>query len=151
MSSPAASSQHRNSLWDAMLDAELNVCYWTWLSARYAKINKSCRAVVAVSTSGTVAAWSLWSQFPVVWKGFSAVACLVSIFYPILWPADQLKKMNNLVGSWKQIATNYEILWSRGEELRAPGAWKEFERTRAEQGKIDETDCRRRQAAAQSS
>ncbi len=138
MSSPPAESQRR-ALWDAMLDADMNVCYWTFVCARYGKIDKVCRAVVAVSSSGTVAAWGFWSEYPLIWKGFSAIACLVSVIYPIVWPPDQIKKMSSLLGSWKQIATNYQLLWDRDSELTAPGSWKAFEKARNDQGKIDES------------
>lgn len=139
MSSPAPNSQRRVALWNAMLDADLNVCYWTLISNRYGKIDKACRAIIAISASTTVAAWSLWASFPLAWKTLSAVACLVAVLSPIIWPADQLKRMNNLVGSWKQIAIEYENLWDRDDELETPGAWKAFEKTREHQCKIDET------------
>jgi hypothetical protein len=122
-----------------MLDAELNVCYWSLLSDRYSKIDKACRAIVAINASTTVAAWGFWAGLPYIWKTLSAIACLVSLLGPIIWPADQLKRMNNLVGSWRQVAFDYENLWNRDDELETPGAWKAFEKTREHQSKIDET------------
>lgn len=139
MSSPAQSSQRRTALWNAMLDADLNVCYWTFISNRYGTIEKTCRAIVQVSASTSIAAWSFWASFPFAWKTLSVLAAIVSVLSPIIWPAEQLKRMNALVGTWKQIANDYEMLWDRDDELETPGNWKAFEKAREQQSKIDET------------
>jgi hypothetical protein len=83
MSSPAVSSQRRVALWNAMLDADLNVCYWTWLSDRYSTLDKALRVIVAISASTTIAAWHFWAQFPLGWKTLSVVAGLISVISPI--------------------------------------------------------------------
>jgi hypothetical protein len=140
MSSPAVDSQRRIALWNAMLDADLNVCYWTWLSDRYSNLDKAFRFIVALSTSTTVAAWHFWAAFPSGWKSLSIVACLVSLGSPIFWPNEQVKRMNGLVGAWKQIANDYELLWDRDDELVTTGTWESFEKAKQQQSKIDETN-----------
>ena len=49
-------SSHREALWNALLDADLNVCYWTCISDRYTKWDQCLKLIVALSASGTVAA-----------------------------------------------------------------------------------------------
>jgi hypothetical protein len=139
MSSPAVSSQRRVALWNAMLDADLNVCYWSFLSDKYSRIDKTCRVIVAVSASTTVAAWGFWADFPILWKILSGLACLTSVITPIVWPADQVRRMNGLIGSWKQIAKDYELLWDRDDELLTSGTWESFKKAKEQQSKIDET------------
>lgn len=138
VSSPI-SSQRRTALWEAMLDAEMNVSFWTLMSQRYTRIDRAGKIVIALTSSGTVAAWSLWEQYPAIWKILSALACITSILYPILWPAEQQKKISRLVGNWKQIGLKYQLLWEQDSELSTPEAWKQFEKARLSEGKIDET------------
>ena len=139
MSSPIISSQRRTALWEAMLDADMNVCFWTLMSQRYTRIDRLGKIVIALTSSGTVAAWGFWEQHSAIWKCLSALACITSILHPILWPAEQQKRISRLVGTWKQIALKYQLLWEQDSDLNAPEVWKQFQKARVSQGKIDET------------
>lgn len=122
-----------------MLDAHLNVCYWSALSRRYVRFDIAFRVLIAVSASGTVAGWSIWSAHPLYWKVFSAVACIASIAYPLLCSSEKLKKMSSLVGTWKELLNKYELLWEQDNDLRELRNWKQFEAIRDRQAKVDET------------
>lgn len=140
MSSSGTAVDRRIALWDALLDADMNVRYWKLLSQRYSTINNYYRVLLAISSSATVAAWGIWSQYPYAWKALSAISCLASLIYPIFLPTEKLKKLSGLAGAWQQMRTKYELFWSRDSTFAAAQTWDDFERTRQEEDKIDESD-----------
>ena len=140
MSSNAALPDHRNTLWNTMLTAEMNVCYWTWISDRYTKWDSRLKFFIALTASGTVAGWSIWSQMPELWKILSAVSAIASIAHPFFFPSEKLKRMSGLVATWKEIAMNCVLLWEKDDRLKSPDSWREFEVTKHREASVDETD-----------
>jgi hypothetical protein len=143
MSTPDISADRRTVLWDAMLDAEMNSCYWDLVSARYAGLDLAFKIIIAIAASGTVAGWGLWAQYPDAWKFFSGVACIASIAHPYICSADKLKRTSKLVGSWKEIFIDYELLWYKDDDLEASESWTKFDSIKRREGKIDESQLPR--------
>ncbi|GAB6163561.1 hypothetical protein JCM12298_27210 [Desulfothermus naphthae] len=101
----------RKTVWDSMLDADLNERYWTYLAKRYHDRDKWAKIFLAIMTSGTVASWGFWSQIEILWKILSAISALLAIALPILnWP-KMVESMIDLKQKWFQIKSDYEILW----------------------------------------
>jgi hypothetical protein len=121
-----------------MLDADLNAVYWGRLTDLYTSLDKWLKVVVAVASSGTVAAWGLWEQLPLVWKSFSAAAVAVSIVHPILCSAEQLKRTSALSLKWRQILAKYQVLWTQDKYLSSPQSLSRYEAIVTTEAKIDE-------------
>ena len=101
----------RKTIWDSMLDADLNERYWGHLSKRYYDRDKLAKIFLATMTSGTVASWGFWSDIEILWKILSAVSALLAIALPILnWPKS-IQSMVYLRQKWSQIKSDYELLW----------------------------------------
>ena len=129
----------RTVLWESLLDAEMNFCYWDLVSSRYSKLDTVFKIVIAIAASGTVAAWSIWSQYPAAWKVFSAIACLVSLLHPYVCSADQLKRTSKLAANWKEISIDYELLWYKDSQFESSDSWTKFAAIKKRESKIDET------------
>ncbi len=143
MGTPNISPDRRVALWDAMLDAEMNSCYWDLVSARYASVDLAFKIIIAIAASGTVAAWGLWSQYPDTWKVLSGIACIASIAHPYICSSDKLKRTSKLVGTWKEVFIDYELLWYKDDELESSDSWTTFVAIKRREGKIDETQLPR--------
>lgn len=101
----------KKTIWDSMLDAEMNQRYWQSLSNRYYTREQRTKIFLAVMASGTVASWGFWSQYELVWKILSSVSALVAIALPILnWP-KMIENMGYLTEKWTRIRNDYELLW----------------------------------------
>ena len=135
MSSPVAVPEHRATLWKALLVAEFNVCYWTLLARRETKIEMAVKGVSALSPA--VAAWTIWAHSPVILTMLSMAVPVGTWFHSIT--NDRLKRIASLVGSWKQIAIEYDLLWQFDSDLASPETWKRFEEATKLQAKTDET------------
>lgn len=101
----------KKDIWDAMLDADLNVRYWAHLSRRYYSWDKYSKIFLAAMSSGTVASWGFWSEIQIVWKILSAISALTAIALPLLnWP-KMSEKMVGLKQKWTELRNDYELIW----------------------------------------
>ena len=98
-------------IWESLLDAEMNVKYWKGLTQRYLRRDKIMKIFVALTSSGTVAAWSIWSEYPAVWKVLSATAAIVAILLPLLKYQKTIEITSKLSGKWWEVRNEYEQQW----------------------------------------
>ena len=104
-------------IWDAVLDADLNLRYWDRLSRRYSVWDKYTKIFLAIMSSSTVAGWGIWNEINILWtdfslwKGLSAISAITAIVLPILNWQRKIGEMSNLKGKWSRISRAYENLW----------------------------------------
>ena len=118
MQTPEAREEYiRKAIWEAVLDADLNLRYWDHLSRRYSKWDKWTKIFLAIMSSSTVAGWGIWNEINILWtdfslwKGLSAISAVTAIALPILDWQRKIGEMSNLKGKWSRISRAYENLW----------------------------------------
>lgn len=99
------------TIWDSLLDAEMNVRYWKKLTQRYSRRDKVMKIILAIISSGTVAGWRLWQEYPSVWKTLSAMAALLAIAMPFLNYQKVIEITSDLSGKWWELRNEYEQHW----------------------------------------
>jgi hypothetical protein len=111
----------RRTIWKALLDAELNVRYWKKLVQRYTKYDQFLKIFLAAISSGAVAGWSFWGDYPWAWKILSSLSALVAIALPTLNFPKQIESMSLLSSKWFELKIEYEEQWRKledGSEIR---------------------------------
>jgi hypothetical protein len=68
---------------------------------------------LAAISSGAVAGWSLWAEFPWAWKLLSSCSALVAIALPVLNFQKQIETMSLLSGKWFELKVSYEDQWRK--------------------------------------
>jgi hypothetical protein len=107
----------RQVIWEAVLDADLNLRYWDHLSRRYSAWDKYAKIFLAIMSSSTVAGWGIWNEINILWtdlslwKGLSAISAAVAVALPFLNWQKKIGDMSNLRGKWSRISRTYENLW----------------------------------------
>jgi hypothetical protein len=107
----------RQVIWEAVLDADLNLRYWDHLSRRYSAWDKYAKIFLAIMSSSTVAGWGIWNEINILWtdlslwKGLSAISAVTAIALPILDWQRKIGEVSNLKGKWSRISRAYENLW----------------------------------------
>jgi hypothetical protein len=61
------------------------------------------------------------------------------VAHPFFFSSDALKRISELVATWKEVFIDYELLWYRDGELQSAEAWSEFEAIKHREAQIDET------------
>ena len=140
MSADSKNESTRVGLWHSLLDAEMNLFYWTEVSGRMANHDRWLKFFVAATSSGTaIAAWTIWNVHPSIWKCVTGLSSVVSLYHTFFFSSDRLKKSSTLVGIWKEIAIRYKLLWEEDPTLSQPKMWKEYEKEKQREVHVDET------------
>ena len=104
-------------IWEAMLDADLNVRYWDHLSRSYSTWDKYTKIFLAFTSLSSAASWSIWSEINILWidislwKVLSVVSAAVALALPFLNWHKKIGDMSDLRGKWSRIGRAYENLW----------------------------------------
>ncbi|MBC3906191.1 hypothetical protein [Undibacterium umbellatum] len=106
-------------LWRAMLDSDLNSRYWTKVTEKYETRDYYVKLFLAIFASGTVAGWSVWEAYPVIWKFLSSCTAIVSIASPLLAYGKKVEVSANHAGLWADLRIRYADLWDT--HLASPG------------------------------
>lgn len=108
-------SEHADSAWKAMLDADFNARYWRYMVLRFARRENYAKIFLAVVASASVASWSLWIEIQWLWKTLSAIAAIVAVAMPIIDVPRKTELMTDAYGGWLQLMNEYEDLWRSRE------------------------------------
>jgi hypothetical protein len=127
-----------------MLNADLNARYWTHLFDRYSAYEKWSQLFLAFTSSSTVAAWTLWSSRPTLWKVLSALSTLAALALPILNWRKLVPEIADQRARWIELRSAYEALWFDVEKDDFPPkiVEKEFKRSMARQAHVEAHDNR---------
>lgn len=106
-----------NGIYDDYRKAFMNRLYYECRVQRLQKINLYYEIVLAVGTSGTIAAWYLW-ETPLgkrAWPIFAGGVAILSIIKPILKLPERIEKLSKLQISYTELF--YELgKWKRAME-----------------------------------
>lgn len=98
------------------MDAEMNTRYWGYLTARYHNRDVRLKIFVAICASGTVAGWTVWASFPMIWQVLSGLSAVTAIALPIINYSERVRAMADLRGKWSRTASEYRRLWTEMED-----------------------------------
>lgn len=101
----------RLSLWTSLLQADHEQRYWHAKACERVGYDFWSKIVLAFLSSGAVAGWTFWADYPGWWKGLSAVATLLSIVLPLMALNSQVVTMTEVHGRWLQLKHNYDAMW----------------------------------------
>ena len=124
----------RKSVYKSMLDADMNVRYWKYLTQRYSNRDRNIKILLAITSSGVVAGWSIWNEIPFLWQVLSGISAIIAIVSPILNYQKIIESTSDLSGKWWELLRYYESFWlnvKNGEiDKRIE---KEYTRTKAKE------------------
>jgi hypothetical protein len=131
---------YRPEVWRRMLDAEMNGRYWRGRASGLAQREKSLKIFLAVTSSATVAGWTVWHGIPPIWQVLSGLSAIVAVALPILDYTSQIERASDLRSEWLEVAGKYNRLWAEiNANLDGPVSdrLQEFQAKEAEMAKIE--------------
>jgi hypothetical protein len=112
---------YRSEVWQRMLDAEMNDRYWRDRASDFAQREKGLKVFLAITSSATVAGWTVWHNVPIVWQILSGVSAVIAVALPILDYTSQVERASDLRSEWWDLAGEYRTLWVElNANLKAP-------------------------------
>ena len=131
----------KRAIWGSMLTADMNVRYWTHLGRRYYKREQYTKVFLACMSSGTVASWSFWNQFGLIWKVLSVIAALTAIALPILNFSKMIEIMADLKQHWTEITNEHELLWATRKTKNIDILEQKYEEIKKREGKLSRKEA----------
>lgn len=85
-------------IYDSFRTALLNRKYYASRLQRYRRVNFSWECILAIGTSGTVAAWSVWNEGlgKIVWAVLGGTVAVLSILKPIVGLPKSIERFSKL-------------------------------------------------------
>ncbi len=100
-----------------MLTAQMNVCYWSQLASRFARREKWLKIFLAITSSGAVAGWSVWTDYAIVWKVLSGASAVLAVSLPILDYSGRVEQLSKVASKSAQLRLGYDQLWAQVDVL----------------------------------
>jgi hypothetical protein len=133
------------AVWQSMLEAELNKKYWRRVAEGYSKWDRASKIFLAITSSGTVAAWVVGLQtvaMPVdpaiVWKFLSGLSAMLAIALPILNWQQRIKDAGSLYSGWNARHLAYQIFYSQVGKISDEEIADEYEQSKKEERALDD-------------
>lgn len=101
----------RTSVWESLLDAEMNVKYWGCLARSFVVRERALKIAIALSASSALLSIPLWQRYPLGPVFLGVVNTVLACSLPFLNYSERIETMANLRGSWSQMSIEYERLW----------------------------------------
>jgi len=107
----------RNTIWDSMLDIDMNSRYYGYLCQNYEKKEKILKILLAITTSTSIASWKLWNQsvlwlnLSIVWQILTALSAIIAIILPLINYSKKSQKLAILKYFYSILLVDYERLW----------------------------------------
>ena len=129
----------RNRIWYGFFNAKTNEIFSSLVAEEYKKYDFYMTIFLVVFTSGTVAAWGIWSVMSLLWGLIIAGTQLAQILKPVLLFPKYAETYNEKYAKFQEIALRYEELWfkSRKNSLRETEIENQFLLIKKDEGKIN--------------
>ncbi len=122
-------SDQLTTVWEALLDAEMNVRYWGYLAKRFAGREKSLKIALALTTSSTILSLPVWERLSygsIVLGLLGLLNAVLACILPILNYSERIETMANLRGAWSQLSIELARLWERESSSSISDSENEF-------------------------
>lgn len=105
------SERLRREIYHLVLTSEMNFIYWGWWGKFYSIAEKGIRTIVALISSGAVAAWAIWDSHPSTWQLLIGVLVVVTVIEPFLNIPRKISRTCELRKEWGEMNLFWEDLW----------------------------------------
>ena len=113
-------TQLRNKIWYALVEAKYRAIYASHFANRTRVQNRILDVVLAITTSGSVAAWTFWQDYPEVWACLIAAGQIVQLLRPVLTSSAKASDVEQAMIFYTRQAKAYEWLWEKCDQAPIP-------------------------------
>ncbi|MDW3192947.1 MAG: hypothetical protein R8G66_11305 [Cytophagales bacterium] len=105
----------REKIWGNFIRTKYQALYLSHFNSYIRTFDRIANVTVAIASSGTIGAWLIWKEYPIVWASILGASQLTNIIKPFL---PYLKDKQTLAESYifyETLHLDYEKLWSEFE------------------------------------
>jgi len=101
----------RAKIWYLLADSKTNEKYSSLVVKKYQILDLITNIFLALTTSTSIAAWTIWNKFPALWILIIGISQVLMIFKPYFLFPKYIKVFNEKSIRWQQMTVDLEQLW----------------------------------------
>jgi len=101
----------RERIWNNLLDIRFKAFYIDLLSSKFQKRDRYINIFLALASSGSIAAWTIWKEVPIVWGLIIALSQVIQVVKPYFPYMKISKYLDEVYIKLLGLHLDYERLW----------------------------------------
>lgn len=97
--------------WKKLTDKRYQLIYINEYYDRCVRLQRAINIFLALTTSGAIAAWAIWKEFPIVWAVIIAVSQVVTAIKPYLPYEKRIEAIYDVISQFSVICNEIEAKW----------------------------------------
>jgi len=97
--------------WRKLTDKRYRLIYISEYYNQCVWVQRLINVILAITSSGAVAAWAVWQEFPVVWAGVIAVSQVITAVKPLLPYEKRIATIYDMINQLTGICNEIEAKW----------------------------------------
>lgn len=97
--------------WNKMADKRYQLIYINEYYDQCVKIQRLINVFLAIASSGAIAAWAVWKEFPVVWAAIIAISQVITAVKPYLPYEKRIDGLFDVINQYSLICNEMEAKW----------------------------------------
>lgn len=135
------------SLWNTLLDIDMNQRYYGHLCRRYARRELVLKIFVAAASSTSIASWKLWSNtqgwcnWSTAWEILTGTSAVAAVAMPILNFSKTSQRAADLRGRYAALLVDYEGLWLQTKSLSEDALRRKYISVREKESELSHLEA----------
>ncbi|GAA5021168.1 hypothetical protein GCM10011506_03270 [Marivirga lumbricoides] len=101
----------REKIWYYMIDSKFQALYLDYAMTQFQKYDLGINIFLALTSSGSIAAWAIWQELQMVWVIIIVAANVVTIIKPYFPYSKYVKELSEGALKMQNLHLDYERLW----------------------------------------
>lgn len=101
----------RNQIWATLNDMKFKGYCLGLLVDKFQRWDRNINIYLALASSGSVAAWAIWNNYPMLWGGIIAVSQVLTVVKPYFPYFKYVKELNAKSFRVDNLNIEFERLW----------------------------------------
>lgn len=107
----------REQYWQMYTDIKYRSCYYKHFVKTFSFVNKCISGFLVLTSISSVAAWGLWSRFPLVWSLLICVSQVIQALLPKLPYNDQIISAKFMLSALDPLLLSIDLDWMDAEYI----------------------------------
>ena len=105
-------------IWNNLAIVKFKSIYIGHLISKYQRYDLLINVFLAIATSGSIAAWAIWKEFPIIWASVIALSHVVNVIRPFFPYSRYTKILNDKYLLSQNLFLDYERVWYQIEKAK---------------------------------
>lgn len=102
-----------DKIWATFCNMKFKGFLFGLLVSKYQKLDRSINIFLALASSGSIAAWAIWKDYPILWSSIIALSQVITTIKPYFPYSKVIKELNSRCYKIDLLNIEYERFWNK--------------------------------------